>query len=374
MIDILQSCTDRARIDDLCATAGYDLVDGWEHAAPELRELYDLPSTDPDAQPLPLIDLDDPGAIERASRYIVYPWRTTIVRLPDADTFQFLRTARNRYLLTETEQRAWSHAVIGVAGLSIGSSALAACAMTGARHFRIADYDTLSPTNLNRITGSVCDLGKSKLDLAHRRILEADPYSAIDAFPLGYTPATAARFLGTDTATPPVAVAIDEIDDVAMKIDIRRRARTAGIPVITATDLGNNVVLDVERYDLDPNYPIFHGLGENFSPTDATDPIQRLRMAAAIVGDEATPRMRYSATQIGRSLPSWPQLGTTATLAGSFAATAARMIVCNTRPVTSGRYRLTIDHELLGPDPTPTAWNELDADTFTALLTELPTH
>ncbi|MBE7191551.1 MAG: diguanylate cyclase [Gordonia polyisoprenivorans] len=368
MIDILDPRDDGDRITALHGQPGMHVVDGWAEAAPELEILRSLTGADPEHRSIPTVDLSDPAAVERASRYIVFPWRSTMVRLPDAHTYYFLRTARNRHLLTDGEQHRWANATVAIAGLSVGSSALTACALTGARRFRIADYDTLAPTNLNRITGSVCDLGRTKLDLARRRILELDPYSIIEAFPLGYSPACAARFIGIDGAAPTAAVVIDEIDDVAMKIDLRRRARTAGVPVITATDLGDNVVLDVERYDLDPTYPIYHGRGEHFTAGDAVNPAQRLRMAAAIVGDEATPRMRYSATQIGRSVTSWPQLGSTVSIAGGFAATAARLITCG-HPITSGRYRLTVDDELLGPAAAEaSAWNELDAETFNAFI------
>ena len=64
------------------------------------------------------------------------------MRLPDAETFYRLRTARNRYLITDAEQRRWSGAVVAVAGLSVRASILHACAMTGARTLRIADPDT----------------------------------------------------------------------------------------------------------------------------------------------------------------------------------------------------------------------------------------
>lgn len=371
MIDILNPRRDSAQIDAVRTEPGMNVVDGWTEAAPELEALQALSAGDPEHRGIPAVDLTDPAAVESASRYVVFPWRSTMVRLPDSDTFYYLRTARNRHLLTASEQHHWRDAVVSIAGLSVGSSALMACALTGARNFRIADHDTLAPTNLNRIPGSVCDLGRSKLDLARRRILELDPYSSIDAFPLGYSPAVAARFIGIDGAAPTADIVIDEIDDVAMKIDLRRRARTARVPVITATDLGDNVVLDVERYDLDPTYPIYHGRGEHFTAGDATNPAQRLRMAAAIVGDEATPRMRYSATQIGRSLSSWPQLGSTVSIAGGFAATAARLITSG-RPIESGRYRLGVDDELLGPAAADTsAWNELDAATFDAIIATL---
>ncbi|MGC5248674.1 ThiF family adenylyltransferase [Gordonia sp. DT219] len=295
----------------------------------------------------------------------MFGWRATLVRLPDADVHYRLKTARNRFLLTGREQEAWSRALIAVAGLSVGASALAACALTGARRFHIADSDELSPTNLNRVAGSVCDLGVSKVELAHRLIIEGDPYSQVTTFPAGYTPQVAARFLGVDSTGP--TVIIEEIDDVEMKIDMRRRARAARIPVLSATDMGEDVILDVERYDLEPDYPIFHGRGEGFAAGDAADPAQRLQMALAIVGDEVTPRMAYSAGQLGRSVISWPQLGSTAAAAGAIAATAARGIVCG-RPIRSGRYRFGVEQTLLGAAGRHDGWNELGPADFTSAV------
>jgi hypothetical protein len=194
MIELLDPVTDRLRIESLLdPAAGIKLVDAWETALPELASL-DLPHLSPgtaDSQ----ASLDQYFAaewtdtsIEAASTYVLFPWRSTIVRLPGADLFWRLRTARNRYLIDESEQRQWSAALIGIAGLSVGASVLAASSLTGARRFRLAEGDTLGPTNLNRLAGSVCDLGEPKLTLAMRRTLEADPYSDIQAFPAGYTP------------------------------------------------------------------------------------------------------------------------------------------------------------------------------------------
>lgn len=302
------------------------------------------------------------------TRHIWVPWRDTLVRAPDPDTFYRLKTARNRHLVTAAEQRLWGAALLGVAGLSVGSSAATSCALTGARRFRLADADVLSLTNLNRLPGSICDIGTPKVELAARRLLEADPYTEITTFPHGCDAAIADSFLGLDTGRP-LSVLIEEIDDVAMKIDLRRRARSAGIPVVSATDMGDNVVLDVERYDLDPRYPIFHGRGEGFAPGDAADPGQRLRMAVSIVGDTLTPRMAFSAAQLGRSVASWPQLGSTAAMAGALVAVAARGIVCG-QPIASGRY--VVDAEaLLGIGTGAALWNEMSPPDIAALLTRL---
>jgi hypothetical protein len=375
MIEILDPVTDRPRIDALLdPEAGIRLVDAWKTALPELASL-DLPHLSPgttDAK----ASLDEYVAavwteanVEAASRYVLFPWRSTIVRLPEAEVFWRLRTARNRYLIDEGEQRKWSAAFIGIAGLSVGAAVLAACSLTGARRFRLAEGDTLGPTNLNRLTGSVCDLGEPKLTLAMRRTFEGDPYSDLEAFPAGYTPGTADAFIGTGS-TERLTVLVEEMDDLALKVDIRFKAREARVPVVMVTDNGDNAILDVERFDLDSGYPLFHGLAGDLAtnPADLNDPVQRVNVASAIVGAKITPRTRFSLTQVGRTLPSWPQLGTAATVGGALGALAARYIACGV-PLPSGRYRVDLDEILLGVRAHSTGrWNELDETEFLAGL------
>ena len=375
MIEILDPVTDRPRIDALLdPEAGIRLVDAWTTALPELASL-DLPHLSPgttDAK----ASLDEYVAavwteanVEAASRYVLFPWRSTIVRLPEAEVFWRLRTARNRYLIDEGEQRKWSAAFIGIAGLSVGAAVLAACSLTGARRFRLAEGDTLGPTNLNRLTGSVCDLGEPKLTLAMRRTFEGDPYSDLEAFPAGYTPGTADAFIGTGS-TERLTVLVEEMDDLALKVDIRFKAREARVPVVMVTDNGDNAILDVERFDLDSGYPLFHGLAGDLAtnPADLNDPVQRVNVASAIVGAKITPRTRFSLTQVGRTLPSWPQLGTAATVGGALGALAARYIACGV-PLPSGRYRVDLDEILLGVRAHSTGrWNELDETEFLAGL------
>jgi tRNA threonylcarbamoyladenosine dehydratase len=165
MIEVLDPATDRLRIESLLDPAtGIRLVNAWEAALPELASL-DLPHLSPGSADAKA-SLDEyfrtvwtEANIEAASRYVFFPWRGTVVRLPDAELFWKLRTARNRYLIDEGEQREWSAAIIGIAGLSVGASVLSASSLTGARRFRLAERDTLGPTNLNRLAGSVCDFG-----------------------------------------------------------------------------------------------------------------------------------------------------------------------------------------------------------------------
>jgi hypothetical protein len=155
-----------------------------------------------------------------------------------------------------------------------------------------------------------------------------------------------------------------------LKVDIRLKARAAHVPVVMVTDNGDNAILDIERFDLDSGYPLFHGLAGDLaaSPADLNDPIQRVNVASAIVGSQITPRTRFSLTQVGRTLPSWPQLGTAATVGGALGALAARYIACGV-PLPSGRYRVDLDEILLGARAHETSrWNELDEAEFLAGL------
>lgn len=336
MIEILHPAGDAARIDELAA-AGYAQVDGWESALDELRVLRDFDvAAGGSVIPRPVV-FDD-GDLDAASRYVVYPWRAAVVRLPDSELFYRLRTTRNRYLITDAEQERWASSDIAVAGLSVGGSVLHACALTGARRFRIADPDTLGPSNLNRLSGSVCDLGTAKTTLAARRVLELDPYAQLDVFADGYSESNADRFLRG------AAVVLEEMDDLRRKIELRVAARRLGVPVVMVTDDGDGVIVDVERFDVDPGYPLLHGRAEalaGLTPAEFADPARRVELAGAIVGDDVTERMRYSLGQVGQTIPSWPQLGTAATVAGAVGALFARRIACGD-DVPSGRAYLRL--------------------------------
>ncbi|MFC0313691.1 ThiF family adenylyltransferase [Gordonia phosphorivorans] len=336
MIEILHPHDDAARITEL---RSHDLVwvDGWESALEELQTLREYGSAAAGSGGAGPISFDE-ADLDASSRYVVYPWRRTVVRLPDADLFYRLKTTRNRFLITDDEQRRWESSPIAVAGLSVGGSVLNTCVLTGARTLRIADPDVLGPSNLNRLSGSVCDLGVRKTTLAARRALELDPYVQLSILPGGYTAENADGFLCG------AAVVVEEMDDLRRKIELRVQARERRVPVVMVTDDGDGVIVDVERFDLDPEYPLLHGRAEalsGVSPEEFDDPARRVELAGMIVGDDITARMKHSLGEVGRTIPSWPQLGTAATLAGAVGAMLARRISCGDN-VSSGRAYLRL--------------------------------
>ena len=112
-----------------------------------------------------------------------------------------------------------------------------------------------------------------------------------------------------------------------------------------ATDNGDNVILDIERYDIDENIKIFNGLVGNISEEDLNNiPDEVLKsMIGSIVGiDYATDSVLESLFEVGKSIYSWPQLGSAANMSGSILAYVSRMIITG-KKIKSGKYSFNIE-------------------------------
>ena len=185
--------------------------------------------------------------------WVYYPWSMRLVHVLPEPSFREVRLSRNRNKITAAEQARLNGLTIGVAGLSVGQASAIALGMEGiGGHFRLADFDTLSLSNLNRLRGGVGDLGVNKARLAARALFDMDPYLEVEILPEGITEENYATFLdGLD-------LLIEECDDLYMKLRLREGARARRIPVVM--DTNDRGLLDVERFDLEPDRPILHGL------------------------------------------------------------------------------------------------------------------
>ena len=68
------------------------------------------------------------------------------------------------------------------------------------------------------------------------------------------------------------------------------------------------------------------------------------KVAGKIAGANLTvPKMLYSVSEVGKSLYSWPQLGTAANMCGSLVAMLARRIINQDTNIKSGRYSVNPD-------------------------------
>ena len=162
--------------------------------------------------------------------WVYFPWRGTLVHLLPKDLYHELRTNRNRNKITDEEQKRLRMAVVAVAGLSTGSSIAITLAMQGIGHrFKIADFDHMEVSNLNRLQAGVLDLGVNKAHITARRLLELDPYLEVEMFPEGVTEQNLDAFL---TGT---SVLFEECDSFDIKVTLRKRARQLRLPVIMLT-------------------------------------------------------------------------------------------------------------------------------------------
>jgi molybdopterin/thiamine biosynthesis adenylyltransferase len=209
-------------------------------------------------------------SFHRRSEYgvwVYYPWSQRLVHVLDELEFRELRTNRNRNKITAEEQARLQEKSIGIVGLSVGNAVALTLTLEGVYgHLTIADHDRLDLSNMNRIRASVCDIGIPKTTMTARQIYEIDPFAKLTLFSDGLHAENIASFLDSGGGLDCV---IDECDDIRMKIMIREQARARRIPVLMETS--DRGMLDVERFDLEPNRPVLHGLlGEATSHTIPT--------------------------------------------------------------------------------------------------------
>lgn len=286
-------------------------------------------------------------SLQNVGSWFYFPWLHTVIHfLPDA-MHQEVRTGRNRNLISESEQKKFYNSVIGILGMSVGSHVALTIAMTGgSRHIKLADLDVLSASNLNRVRTGFQNIEVPKVVAVARQIYEINPYAKVELFSDGLTAENLPKFLN---GSAKLSVLVEEMDQPYFKMRVRELARKQGIPVIMAADNADGIIVDVERYDLNKNYPILHGIlgrmtSEQFKKVDPQDlPRVIAKMAGA---NMSTIRMVESVMQVGRTIYSWPQLGNAATMCGSVLTYLARKIILKEK-VPSGRTDFSVDNAFL---------------------------
>lgn len=273
--------------------------------------------------------------------WFYFPWRRLLVHNLPAQHYRLLRLNRNLHMITEDEQRQLLARTVVIAGLSVGRAALSTLVAEGiGGTFRLCDFDALDVSNLNRLRGGVTDVGVSKAILAAREVAEQDPYMNVEVFDDGVTRENVDRIL--DGAS----LLVEECDDLPIKLLLREKARERRIPVIMETS--DRGMLDVERYDTEPERPPFHGLIGDISAAqlDALSTKERVPFVLRIVdGRKISTRMGASLTELEETAYTWPQLASSVNLGGALVARSARLILLG-QQTCSGRTYVDLD-ELL---------------------------
>ncbi|MDP3956528.1 MAG: ThiF family adenylyltransferase, partial [bacterium] len=211
------------------------------------------------------------------------------------------------------------------------------------KRVKLADFDIVEITNLNRIRAKLPDVGESKLTVAAREVWELDPFADIFFWKSGLNKKNIKEFI---TGKPPLNIMIDEMDDIGLKFLARKLCRRFRVPMLMATDNGDSVILDIERFDLEPTRPIFNGrVGENILGSNPLTPAKWLKLAAKIIDPQCmTPRLQDSLLEVGKHITGAPQLGPTAAMAGAAVAFAVRRIA-NNAAMPSGRYLFGLEEK-----------------------------
>lgn len=263
-----------------------------------------------------------PDVLDEPIRWAYYPWRRTVVAILGPKGFRTLRLDRNRHLITTAEQERLAGLRVAVAGLSVGhiiAHTLAAQGLCGS--MRLADFDALELSNLNRVPATTLDLGLNKAVVTARRIAELDPYIRVEVMTSGVTPESLDDFLdGVD-------IVVEECDSFDMKLMIREAARARRIPVLMSTS--DRGLIDVERFDLDPHRPVMHGLlGDVDSAQLATLPSRERipHMLRHLDASRSSARLTASLVEMNKTLSTWPQLAGEVVIGASAVAEAVRRI------------------------------------------------
>ncbi len=270
--------------------------------------------------------------------WVYYPWNKKLVHLLNKDEFIELRTSRNLYKITPEERSILLEKKIAVIGLSVGQMiALTLVMERTCGEIRLADFDLIELSNMNRIRTSVTNIGVSKAVVAAREIAEMDPYVKVKIFREGITEQNIDAFLTDDGK---IDLLVEECDGLDVKILSRIKARALGIPVVMETN--DRGMIDIERYDLEPNRPMLHGLiPENMGDLNALKNLsnqEKVPLLGAMVGIEnISDRMRLSLAEMGKTISTWPQLASSVVLGGAMVTDVCRRILLK-QTTLSGRY------------------------------------
>ncbi|MCR6638730.1 MAG: Rv1355c family protein [Sporocytophaga sp.] len=285
---------------------------------------------------------------DRLGVWAYYPWSNKIVHLLDEAEFVEVRTNRNFYKITPEERDILAQKKVGIIGLSVGQSVSVTMAMERSfGEIRLADFDILELSNYNRIRTSLSNLGISKTIAVAREIAEIDPYIKVKCFPDGLHEGNMDRFFCEGGN---LDLLIDECDGFDIKILARIKAKELKIPVVM--EANDRCMLDVERFDLEPDRPLLHGLiGELNLETlkSLKTNEQKIPYLLAMIGVETiSTRLKSSMLEIEETITTWPQLASAVALGGGITADICRRIFTEDFK-SSGRYYVDLE-ELICDD------------------------
>lgn len=281
--------------------------------------------------------------------WVYYPWSNRLVHILDEAEFVEVRTSRNQYKITPQEEEVLSKKKIGVVGLSVGQSVSVTMAMERIfGEIRLADFDILELSNYNRIRTGLHNLGLSKAISVAREMAEIDPYLKITCFTGGIDENNIDEFF---TKGGKLDLVLEECDGLSIKILVRQKAKELRIPVVMETS--DRGMVDVERFDLEPDRPILHGLIEHLDISkvkEAKTNEEKIPFLLPMVGIETiSTRLKVSMVEVEQTVTTWPQLASAVAIGGGLATDVSRRIMLD-QFHDSGRYFVDVEELIADKD------------------------
>lgn len=276
--------------------------------------------------------------------WVYYPWSNRIVHTLMEDEFVAVRTNRNQLKITAEEQSILKGKVVGIIGLSVGQSIALTMAMERiCGTIKLADFDNAELSNLNRIRTGIHNLSVNKTVIAAREIAEIDPFINVMIYNQGLSEENIEEFL---LGTAKLDILVEVCDGLDIKIKSRVHAKKHRIPVVMETN--DKCMLDIERFDFNPHYPILHGLitDNDIAALSQLTREEQIALIKKIVNaDNLSARMKDSFTEMGKSIRSWPQLASSVTMGGAVTTEVSRKILLG-QGVASGRCYFDVEEIL----------------------------
>ena len=126
-------------------------------------------------------------------------------------------------------------AVFGIGG--VGGYVVEVLARSGVGSLDLFDNDKVSVTNINRqIYATTKTIGKFKVDVAKKRILEINPEASVNIYKIFFLPETS-----KEVDFSKYDYIVDAIDKISGKIELAVKAREYNIPIISSMGAGNKI-------------------------------------------------------------------------------------------------------------------------------------
>ena len=323
----------------------------------------------PQGKNLPLIEtlilehLDGKNE-EEYGVWVYYPWLNKAVHILDEEEFIEVRTNRNQHKITKNELSLLRTKRIGIIGLSVGQSIASTLILERCcGEIRLADFDDIELSNLNRIKTGLYNLNTKKTVQIARDIAELDPFLKIICFDDGITEDNIDDFLKKDGQ---LDLLVEECDGLDIKILARIKAKEYGIPVVMETN--DRGMIDIERYDLNPDYPLLHNILEGL-PWENLKHLsteQKVPVMMKLVGfNTVSPRGKLTLLELGQSISTWPQLASNVVTGAGVVTDVARRILLN-KLYVSGRFYVDVESIIKNTEPSVITYTHPELHQLTA--------